>query len=110
MHRVITAAPQGVSVDHQNGNGLDNCRSNLRVAGQSKNVAAAQIHRGKSLYRGVQWSSQKGRWHAQIKVNYQKKHLGTFTDPVDAAHAYDQAALVAFGEYANLNFPEESCG
>lgn len=107
MHRVISRAPAGISVDHENCDGLDNRRANLRVAGQSMNTAHARTRPGRSGYRGVHWRSRGSIWQAQIKVDYQKHHLGTFADPEEAARAYDRAALAAFGEFARLNFPED---
>lgn len=106
MHRLIVDAPEGVSVDHKNGNSLDNRRSNLRIAGQSNNMAAADFPPGRSGFRGVHWNSRAGRWHAQVKVNQKKIGLGLFDDPVKAARAYDAAAIEAFGEFANPNFSE----
>jgi hypothetical protein len=105
MHRHIINAPSGVSIDHRNGDGLDNRRSNLRIAGQSNNTAAADFKRGRSGYRGVHWSAQDGKWRGQIKVKGKKFHLGVFIDPVHAARAYDRAAVEHFGEFAFQNFP-----
>lgn len=41
---------------------------------------------------------------AFIQPNGRFKFLGYFSNPVDAAHAYDRAAVFYFGEYARLNF------
>lgn len=36
-------------------------------------------------------------------VNRKSRHLGLFTDPWEAAQAYNEAALDAWGEFALLN-------
>ena len=42
-----------------------------------------------------------------ITVDYKSKFLGYFSDPIEAALKYDQAAILLFGEYARPNFMEE---
>ena len=42
-------------------------------------------------------------WRARIKVNRRERGLGLFRNEVDAAIAYNEAAIVAFGEFAVLN-------
>ena len=37
MHRMIMLPPDGMDVDHINGNGLDNRRNNLRICTRSQN-------------------------------------------------------------------------
>jgi hypothetical protein len=106
MHRLILDAPRGVRVDHINGVKLDNRRANLRLCTQSQNMANIPSHRGSSSpFKGVHWSRASNRWVARIGVRGKKIYLGIFVDPVDAAIAYDKAALDAFGEFARLNFP-----
>lgn len=57
----------------------------------------------KSGYRGVYWHLRSIKWVARIKVDGRQVHLGCFDDPVEAARAYNRAALEAFGEFAWLN-------
>lgn len=104
LHRFITGASGDVRIDHANGNGLDNRRSNLRVACPSQN-AANQVRKRPSRagYKGVtEWD---GSYHAGIMVNYKRIALGKFDNPIEAAKAYDRAARFHFGEFAKPNFP-----
>ena len=62
-------------------------------------------HRNKTGFNGV---SKKGeKFQAQIYFDGEKKHLGTFTKPRDAAMAYDEAIVANQLPYKKLNFP---CG
>lgn len=106
MHAVILGCKGG---DHANRNGLDNRRVNLRVATASQNQANRGLFsNNKSGYKGVHWNRNRGKWLAVIKVNGTRRHLGIFADPVDAARAYNRAALEAWGEFAWVNpLPED---
>lgn len=105
MHTRITGFKK---TDHKDGNGLNNQRSNLRQATHSQNKANAPKYRGTptSQFKGVSWHPKCGKWLAQIKVNNKTRHLGYFDDEVEAARAYDTAALHHFGEFAHPNFRE----
>lgn len=105
MHRLIMNAPSGVEVDHADRDPLNNQRSNLRFATASQQgTNKDKIPGCSSKYKGVSWKRDCGLWIAQIRV---KKliYLGTFKSEIDAAKAYDQAAIKNFGEFAKLNFP-----
>jgi hypothetical protein len=60
-----------------------------------------------SQYRGVAWANASGAWRARITVRGELRHLGLFSDERAAAVAYDDAAAIAFGERAVLNFPPD---
>lgn len=108
LHRLIMNAPPGVDVDHIDGNTLNNLRSNLRLATRSQNNANQHRRRGGySQYKGVTFDKNRGLWRAQIKVGGKHIDLGSFRDEIEAARAYDVAALAHFGEFANVNFPDE---
>lgn len=105
LHRLIMGEPRGKKVDHINGNGLDNRRSNLRVTTHKLNLANQRAQLGRSSkYKGVAWNKRSQRWEAYIKVDGRKYNLGLFATEKAAANAYDLAALEAWGEFARPNF------
>ncbi|WP_425394996.1 HNH endonuclease [Aeoliella sp.] len=57
-----------------------------------------------SKYRGVR--RMGGKWQVQIMASGRSHHLGMFVDEVEAARAYD-AAAVELQERPRLNFPPE---
>jgi len=106
MHRQIMGNPVGKVIDHRNREGLDNRKSNLRLATRSQNNCnRGRLKNGSSKYRGVSRSKKRRKWRAGINYNGIYKHLGFFENEEDAARAYDEAAKIYHGEFATLNFP-----
>lgn len=106
MHRFLLSAPDELMVDHRNGDRLDNRRSNLRPCTNSQNQANRRTARGGSAFKGVTWQkrpSGRGMWKAVLVVNGVAMYLGTFRTDLEAAAAYNDAALKHFGEFAHLN-------
>lgn len=97
----------GLEVDHRDRNKLDNRRRNLRVATHRQN----SLNRGlrsdsRTGFKGVNWHKSKSKWRAYISIDGRNIHLGYFTDPIEAAKAYDKAALEGpDAEFHVLNFP-----
>ncbi|MDZ7906185.1 MAG: AP2/ERF family transcription factor [Cypionkella sp.] len=108
MHRVIANTPDDMVTDHKDGNGLNNRRANLRDATLSQNAQnslLAMVY-NVSGYKGVSFRKEINKWQAYINMNGNRKYLGTFTSQVDAAKAYDCAAIALHGAFANINFSE----
>jgi hypothetical protein len=106
MHRLIMDAPKGLVVDHINGDGLDNRRSNLRICTRTENLFNHKLSkRSTTGYMGVALDNGR-RYVAHLQVNGQKKRIGWFKTAEEAARARDAAAKIYYGEFASLNFPE----
>lgn len=102
MHRFLTGWEM---VDHRNGNGLDNRRSNLRPATVSQNA----MNRRKRVdntsgYKGVSFRKETKVWRAYVSVLGKRVWLGQYPTATEAAAAYDVAAKLHYGEFARLNF------
>lgn len=104
LHRLILGAKPDEVVDHIDGDGLNNRRSNLRLCTPTENQRNTRKQKGTaSQYKGVIW--RRGKWRAQIQGCGHCRYLGQFVEERDAAIAYDRAALEMFGAFAKLNFP-----
>lgn len=102
MHRVILRTPNGTTVDHINGNKLDNRVRNLRLCNYSQNSANCKKYKNNtSGFKGVHRSGKS--WRAMIRVNYRLLSLGCFSAIEDAARAYNKAAKKYFGRFARVN-------
>lgn len=106
MHRVILGleVESRLHVDHKDRDGLNNRRSNLRIATPSQNRANARPVPNKTGYIGVHFGG--GAWRAKIRHMKRGGSFGRFETPELAARAYDKKAKELFGEFAQLNFPE----
>jgi hypothetical protein len=99
MHREIlfyAKVKNKLLVDHINGDGLDNRKSNLRTATHRQNAWNSRAY-GKSKYKGIWQVRETGKWCARIKVNGKVRNLGRFSDEVEAAKAYDRAVKKCAG-------------
>lgn len=97
LHRLIWEEaygpiPDGMWIDHINGDKHDNRLDNLRLATGQQN----QMNRPRAV--GV--SRSRGRWQAQITVDYRNIHLGNFTDYLDALGERRKAETLYFGAFA----------
>lgn len=111
MHRSVLehhGTPMlGRQTDHRNRDRLDNRRRNLRTATHGENMCNKSRQKNNSSgYIGVRWRPDSKKWRADIGVKGRSICLGGFTNLIQAAQAYDTAALELHGEFATLNFEE----
>lgn len=105
MHREILGVLPGLFVDHIDGDGLNNQKSNLRICTHRCNTANQRKSKNKSsIFKGVTWHKATKKWASQIKKDYHLFHLGLFNNEVEAAKAYDEKAKELFGDFAKTNF------
>jgi hypothetical protein len=104
MHRYLLGAPEDLEVDHEDGDGLNNQRSNLRLATGAQNSKNRKINANNaSGFKGVSWEESRQKWRASLHAAGKSMFLGYFIDPVEAAQAYDAAATAQNGEFARTN-------
>lgn len=107
LHRLLTGAGPGDVTDHRDGNRLNNTRANLRLCSRTENNRNGPSRGGSSQFKGVYRSRCYGRkWKASITCNRRQIHLGYFDEEVEAARAYDAAAVRLHGDFARTNFPQ----
>lgn len=104
LHRLILWAPEGMQVDHIDGDRLNNRRSNLRVVTLQQNVRNRKRNiNSSSKYKGVSRHGQSPKWRARIRLNGKGFYLGLFDTEEEAALAYNTAAVRLHAEAASLN-------
>ena len=98
IHRLIWiyhfgVIPDGLQIDHINGNWADNNINNLRLVSHKEN------HMNKSLYKknisgqiGVK--KKRNSWEARININGKYKYLGTFKNLEDAIKVRKEAEIL----------------
>lgn len=100
MHREILLLRQRgrTEVDHKDGNGLNNKKSNLRICTHSENIRNSRKQSNNtSGIIGV--SRQADKWIARIKVKSQCIYLGIFSTKEEAALSRRMAVEKYFGDY-----------
>ncbi len=112
MHQVLMNPPDGMIVDHINGNGLDNRRVNLRICTRRENAwnhGRRKPENASSQFIGVFRDKRApGKCHVRVTRDGQATKLGPFDDEIEAARVRDRIARELHGDFAWLNFPEEA--
>ena len=85
LHRFIMNCPDKFEVDHQNGDGFDNRKNNLKIVTHKQNMENIGLNRAnKSGVRGVYWSKRDKVWIVQVGHNGKKLTYGRYKDIKDA--------------------------
>ena len=74
-----------VEVDHKDGDGLNNKRTNLRVCTRAQNQQnQGRLIRNVSGFPNVHWETKAGKWRVKMRVDGKYRHLGYFDNIKDA--------------------------
>lgn len=104
IHREILKPKSNIHVDHINGNRMDNRRNNLRlcnIAQNNRNVG--KQHGTSSIFKGVAWINREKRFRSQIRCDKKSFSLGSYVSEINAAIAYNIAAIKYHQDFAKLN-------
>lgn len=109
IHRLVASkfilnSNNKLCVDHQDGNKLNNSIKNLRWCNYAENnMNRKKRDNTSSIYKGVCWHEQRGKWISSIQINGRTKHLGYFINEKEAAEAYNKAAIARDSNFARVN-------
>lgn len=98
LSRTLMGNPEGLIVDHKDGDTLNNCKENLRTCNHAQSMQN-RGNWGASKFKGVY--RNKDRWASSIYFDGKKKYLGTFATQEEAAEKYRKAAAEIQGEFAS---------
>lgn len=96
-------------IDHKDQDKGNNRIDNLRLATSGSNKANTRKYKtwGKkptsSKYKGVSWCKRDKYWFAYVGVGKKQIELGRFETELEAAKAYNKAALEHHGSFAVMN-------
>lgn len=92
MHRLIMDAPEGSLIDHEDQDGLNNRKDNLRFCTKQENARNSKLFSNStSGVKGVTWQKNRKYWEAHIAIDQKKIHLGSFSTIEDATKARKEA-------------------
>lgn len=101
LHRFLLN-PGRQTVDHINGDSLDNQRENLRICSFGDNLKNKRIYKNNtSGFKGVYLDKSTNTWKAHLTVLGKKKTLGRFKTKEQAYEAYLKGATYYFGQFAS---------
>lgn len=96
-------------IDHKDHDGLNNQKINLRKCTSVQNQMNQMKHIFfSSKFKGVSWFKPKKKWRVTICLNKKQTHIGYFSNEIEAAKSYDEAAKKYFKEFAYLNFKNKT--
>lgn len=101
MHRLISGAKKHQTVDHRDGNGLNNRRSNLRLLSNRtiNGLNSVIAVNNTSGFKGVSWFPPMKKWRARVNIKSKEIMLGWFLSPVEASRAYNSYVSKIFAKH-----------
>jgi hypothetical protein len=103
---IMGVANPKILIDHEDGDGLNNQKYNLRECNFSENGCNRKRVVASSGFIGV-YKNDRGAYKAVVWKDRKAINIGTFENALDAAKARDAAAKVHQKGFATLNFGSE---
>lgn len=105
MHReILGLTNRNDIVDHIDGNGLNNQKSNLRICTHRENLRNSKLSsKNTTGFKGVYYHKPTNKFMAYIRLNYKLHYLGLYKTSEEAAKARNLKAKELHGEFAYLN-------
>lgn len=105
MHREILGTTERThKVDHQDGNGLNNQKYNIRVCTHSQNMSNRKVsYKKKIKYLGVLFDRKKNKYKASMKLNGIVYRSALLETPELAAIAYNELVQKYKPDFGKLN-------
>lgn len=105
---ILGEVPEGMVVDHINGNGFDNRKANLRICTQGQNTLNKSfVSNNTSNFIGVSYRTDRDRYDPEIRLKHQRCHLGYTQSKEEAVYKRYFAEQLLFGEFANAQEQEK---
>ena len=104
MHHIVMGIKSNkrIRIDHKDRNPLNNKKTNLRFCTHGENnLNTGKYKNNTSGFIGVGKNGKN--WRARIVINKKEIFIGAFKDKIEAAKAYNKAALKYHKEFACLN-------
>lgn len=92
--------PDGMLIDHRDGNRANDAWGNLRLATYAQNAWNRKDKRKSAGGRRGVYKIAPGKWEASIICNGKTIRLGRFTDRGEAIKAREAGERAAYGEFA----------
>lgn len=100
LHRIIlNIKDRKILVDHDDGNGLNCTKDNLRICTSSQNQQNRRLTKIENEVRGLYFREDRGYWAAYIKINGKQINLGAFHLKEDAIIARLKAEKIYFSHF-----------
>jgi hypothetical protein len=104
MHEMVLGKIKGTIIHHDDHNGLNNQKYNLKRTTHANNMAHSKKPKNNtSGYKGVSWDKANKKWVVQVAMSGGNGFHKRFSKLEDAVAAYDTEAVRRWGDFALTN-------
>lgn len=104
FHKLVMDCPNGLQVDHINGDSLDNRKENLRICTCAQNhFNTTRSKDNTSKFKGVFYEASRKKYRATISIGNKSKLIGRYNTAEEAYEKYCEYGKALRGEFFNPN-------